>query len=862
MVFDEGAAVSRAVFEDPDRFVAVLDADGAVRALNDAGADALGVDDAAAVEGSRLWGLPWANPETTRREVQRAVRAAADGGEYASFEAAFRPRGDAVDAPSVQWAFRVQPAFGGDGAADDDDDNDHDSAGRLVVQGDVRREREQLAEELRASEELHRVTLNNMTDTVLVTDEDGAFTYVCPNVHFIFGYTAEEIHGFGTIDELLGGDPADAESLAEDGVATNVEWTATDADGDEHALLVNVREVSIQGGTRLYSCRDVTKRKQREEALAQLQETSRELLYAGTATEAATRVVEDGTAALPAGGIAVYQFDRGENRLYPVAAADELDAAVSSVGDVRLDQQTPVSAAFVDDRAVDAGDDDWEGGGGGSEDPVAGLADWTAIPTGDHGVLLAATADGGAAAGGVGAGIARLLAATLEAALDRLDREAELRERDQRLQAQNRRLSEINRVNEIIREVDAALVDADSRADIETAVCERLTAEDRFAFAWVGDATAHGGRLDPREWAGGDSTYLDEVDLSTDEPASSSSSSSTPEPAVRTATSRSVTLVSNVADRLREADWPASALAREYDSVLSVPLVYDDVLFGTVTVYDTEPNAFSETVRAVFAELGETVGAAISSVQRKAALQGDSSVRLTYELRDRSWLLGRLAADLDCRLTAQSEVSGSDGGTRVVVAVSGADAADVVAAATGLVDVSDGEVVRATGGGDGSDSNSSSSSSSGGGEDGLVSLALRDGLPTAALTEYGAVRRRLVAGPEAAELGVEAPDAATVRAVDRLLAEQFADVELTARRQQPRASERRDERSSPLTERQAEVAQVAYHSGYFDADRDVTGRDVAETLGISHTAFYDHVRRIEKQLFDAVFDDPGGRWIE
>ncbi len=33
--------------------------------------------------------------------------------------------------------------------------------------------------ELRASEELHRVTLNNMTDTVLITDDEGKFTYVC-----------------------------------------------------------------------------------------------------------------------------------------------------------------------------------------------------------------------------------------------------------------------------------------------------------------------------------------------------------------------------------------------------------------------------------------------------------------------------------------------------------------------------------------------------------------------------------------------------------------------------------------------------------------------------------------------------------
>ncbi|MDL0120242.1 bacterio-opsin activator domain-containing protein [Halobacterium salinarum] len=820
MVSDDHQPVSAPVFNDPDRFVAVVDADGVVLSANDAAADAA-TTPAAALQGRRLWGLPWANPTATRHEVQRAVRAAAND-EYASFDAAFEtqhtPAASGRDAePSVQWAFRVQPVPNDD---------------RLVVQGDVRREREQLAEELRASEELHRVTLNNMTDTVLVTDDDGTFTYVCPNAHYIFGYTAEEIRAFGTIDELLGCDPVGGDSLSRNGVVTNVECTATDANGDQHTLLVNVREVSIQGGTRLYSCRDVTTRKQREDALAQLQETSRDLLYAGTATEAATRVVDDGTAALPAGGIAVYRFDRHENRLYPVAAADNLAAAVEDVGELRLDDRSPVGTAFVADRVVDSGaEGEWDAG------VAAGLAEWTALPIGDHGVVLAGTDRGRSddALGAVGIEIARLLAATLEAALDRLDREAELRERDQRLQAQNRRLSEINQVNEIIREVDGALVDADSRADIETAVCERLTAGDRFAFAWVGDATAHNDHVTPRAWAGDASSYLDEAALS---PTASGVS----EPAVRTAADRSVTLVPNVADRRRDADWPAAALAHGFNSVLSVPLVSDDVLFGTVTVYDTAPNAFSETVRAVFAELGQTVGAAISSAQRKAALDGDTTVVVTYAVRDQSWLLGRLAADFDCQLTVESEVAGSTGDTRVVVSVDGADPDAVVAGATALVDVISGDVVQATG------------------DSGVVSLSLRTGLRSRALAAQGVTRRQLTATPESGTLVAAAPDAATARAADSLLADAFASVDVTARRRQQSSAD--DAQGPSLTERQVEVAQVAYHSGFFDPSHAVSGAVVAETLGISNTAFYDHVNRIESKVFDAVFDDPGCSWVE
>jgi len=77
----------------------------------------------------------------------------------------------------------------------------------IIVEGVDITERVDLDRDIRQSEKLHRVTLNNMTDTVLITNEAGEYTYVCPNVHFIFGYTADEIHEQETIDDLLGKEP-------------------------------------------------------------------------------------------------------------------------------------------------------------------------------------------------------------------------------------------------------------------------------------------------------------------------------------------------------------------------------------------------------------------------------------------------------------------------------------------------------------------------------------------------------------------------------------------------------------------------------------------------------------------------------
>ncbi|WP_164974859.1 bacterio-opsin activator domain-containing protein [Halegenticoccus tardaugens] len=116
-------------------------------------------------------------------------------------------------------------------------------------------------------EEHYRIALENLTDTVFVTDDEGAFTFVCPNVHFIFGYTADEVAEMGTVDALLGENPISTEGLEETGERSDVERTVTDKAGDEHHLWITVRPVSVGDGAVLYVCRDVTDRTAREREL-------------------------------------------------------------------------------------------------------------------------------------------------------------------------------------------------------------------------------------------------------------------------------------------------------------------------------------------------------------------------------------------------------------------------------------------------------------------------------------------------------------------------------------------------------------------------------------------------------------------
>jgi GAF domain-containing protein len=429
--------------------------------------------------------------------------------------------------------------------------------------------------------------------------------------------------------------------------------------------------------------------------------------------------------------------------------------------------------------------------------------------------------------------LADLLAATAEAALDRRSRESQLREQERRLQRQNDQLARLNRTNETIREIDQALVRAETREEVDYAVCEHLTGDDRFSFAWIGTVDRATDVVEPRAWAGAEQGYLDSVTFAVG-PADA-------EPAGRTAATGAVTTVSNVAADLRAEPWRTDAISRDFLSVVSIPLVYNDLSYGVLTVYAGERDAFDETSRTVLQELGETVAAAISAIERKNALLAPTVTRVEFATDDQSFVLSRLAREADCTLSYRGGVQQTAEGSHVFVTVEDGSVERVERAAADLVAVED--VHQISDGGSGS----------------ILRLALSQPFPALELADHGAVFRRASASPETTTLVVDVPESVAVRRIADLVRERFADVELRSKGTVDQASEY-DVTSrllDRLTDRQLDVIQTAYYSGFFESPRESTGEDVAETLGISSTAFYGHVRSVQRKLFATLFDELG-----
>jgi len=665
-----------------------------------------------------------------------------------------------------------------------------------------------------------------MTDTVLVTDDAGRFTYICPNVHFIFGYSAAEVREMETIDELLGRDLFDPAALAAEGVLSNLDCPVTDKYGEAHHLLVNVREVDIQGGTTLYSCRDITTRKRREDSLTALHRTARNLLYEETSEGIGRRVVDDAAEILEYPLSAVYAFDTDRSILTPVATSADLDRLAGSLPEVEATGRSHLGRAFVegDSRFIDDVQVTEETA---LTDSFASAA---YVPLGDHGVFVVGT-EHQQAFSDVSRELTELLAATTEAALDREAREHTLREQERELQRQNRRLSRLNQINEIIRSIDRAVLEAESRDEIETAVCERLTAA-RFEFAWIGEPDSTTATLTPRAWSGTHEGYLDSIDLRYGD--------GNPEPACEAVDTRTAAVVHNVAEGFRREAWRTEALQRGFQSVVSVPLAYDEFLYGVLTVYLDDRADSAEGIVEVLEELGKTVASAISAVERKNALLSTASTEVEYEIADPTFPLIRLSESLEAPLASEGPLQRSAAGVFLFTRIDAPDTAAIQEAAESLTAISDFQHIRSEA------------------DHAVVRLEVSRPFIALSLVDHGVTIQEIRVAEGTARFVIRVPDGISLQTVDQVFRNAFTDPQLVSKHQiEGEAGVASASILDALTDRQLEVLQAAFHAGYFESPRGSTGEEVAEALGISAPGFYNHIRAVERKLFTRMIEDSG-----
>ncbi|WP_247002457.1 PAS domain-containing protein [Halosolutus gelatinilyticus] len=570
------------------------------------------------------------------------------------------------------------------------------------------------------------------------------------------------------------------------------------------------------------SIQDITEQKEREFALESLHETTRGLLGAETEDEIAELVVDAAEDALGVPSVAVYLLDADSNRLEPTAFTP---------GFVELCEGAPAAAtresvlwdAFI--RGAATSFTDSRVFGEASEDGLA-------IPIGNHGVFV--VADRSSPIDAEVRQLVETLVATTVAAFDRLESEVALRKRDVELNAQNRRLRQHQQITDIIRRIDQSLIGADSREEIEAAVCERLVEAENVAFAWIGAYDASGTELAARTWAGTGEGYLDAVTLA--------DATTGADPAAIAAREERPIVVPNVVEGLKTEEWRKRALADGFHAVASVPLSFDEYFYGVLAVYAGEPNMFNDLERTVFAELGENIANSINAVEARQALHTDVAVEVTLRFDESDAFLATVAREADTTIEYEGLATHSDDETRLFFTAGG----DPTAVATALDDiliVTDHWLVTRSP------------------DRALFGATVAGEVVASRLVRHGGSPQSIRATPSEMTVVVDVPTTVDVREFVEMLRERYPSVELTGRHDTRRDERLRQQRVTSLvetlTDRQREILQTAYLAGFFEWPRESTGEDVAEMLDVSQPTVNRHLRLGQRRLFEQLFGSVG-----
>ncbi|WEL29454.1 Signal transduction regulator [Haloferax volcanii] len=399
----------------------------------------------------------------------------------------------------------------------------------------------------------------------------------------------------------------------------------------------------------------------------------------------------------------------------------------------------------------------------------------------------------------------------------RAEHEAAIRNREAQL-------DRLNRTNELLRDVDRALIDARTRDEIEQTVCdvvadahEAAVVLRRTAAGTLRCTAAAGHGLDP---AGVDLDFVDEafgVDGAVEDGF----------------------VFEDISEAHRAAVLGDDADDLDAVSALCVSIDYRETMYGALVVYD-ETDGFDDESAGLFSDLGATVGNGINATQSKRLLNGDSVVELEFQVGRDAGVLARLSAALDCQLSLDG-VTRLDDGLACFVSVAGASGSDAVAAAVDADGVSQARVV-----------------SEGDGES-VVELRTDAEAALSTAIDHGASVEQLTLSEGTGSLALRVAADADHGALVEAVATAAPGVSVVAKREVERSVQSSDSfrraLDSKLTDRQRTVLETSLVSGYFEWPRGSTAEEVADSLGISPPTLHEHLRTAERKLIETYFDE-------
>jgi hypothetical protein len=403
----------------------------------------------------------------------------------------------------------------------------------------------------------------------------------------------------------------------------------------------------------------------------------------------------------------------------------------------------------------------------------------------------------------------------------RKEAEFEIKRRIEEVETERRNLERLlERIDGLLEDVTRVLVRATTREGIGEAVCDRLTDDDAYDAAWIGERAPAANEVVPEAWAG-------------IEPDGDGGSDDTgADPTVRALETGAAQFASDADDATRRDGADGVGM------VGAIPLVSGETTYGVLTVHAAEPDAFDEHERVVLESIGRAIGSAYSALESRRILTADTAVELEFAIAGDDLFFVDLSARADCRFSYEG--SARNDAPLLFFTVDGADPGTVRELASESADVADVALLT----GDGST--------------GLFEFRPAGPSLVTTLADRGARVLSMNAESGHGRVRVTVPGGVSPRSVRALFAERCPSAELVASREYKRPPrtdvEYRRSVAENLTDRQLLALQKAYVSGYFDPKRRITGSEIAESMGISRSTFHQHLRAAERKLLGEFFD--------
>ncbi|UPV73439.1 GAF domain-containing protein [Halorussus limi] len=679
--------------------------------------------------------------------------------------------------------------------------------------------------------ERYETVVETLWDGVYALDEDERFVMANRRFLDMTGYDREEL--LGRPIHLVHG-----ESVNE--VAAESSSTVATSDPEGATLEFDLRRkdgetIPVESRFGPYGpddryawtgvTRDVSDRKRFEETLKSLHDSSRELLGAKSREEVGEIAANAATDVLDLPGVIVYRHDAADGRLRPAERSVEADFMRDEFPDVSADDSTITGSAFVGGDPVHH-DDVLDAPNLGVDPDGTRMRAGSFVPMGDHGVLVVGSREPGEFDHRTRQ-LVELLAANAEAAYDRVARETQLvRHREQ--------LTALNNLNAVVRDINEALVQQSTREQVEQVVCDRLADAESYEFAWFGTVDTQSETVELTAEAGVEN-YLDGVEISIDPDDATARG-----PTGRAVRTEEMQVTGDVFEDPDYESWRDHARVHGFRSSAAIPVTYEDTLYGVLNVYADRVGAFEGDERRVVRQLGEVVGHAIASIERKRALMSDEMVELEFRIRDVFESVGLPESEGTISFDRAVPV-GDD-----VFIEYGTATNDAIETLTALPEQlpywEEVTPVRE--------------------QFGTTTFEAR-------LTEPPVVSMVASAGGYIESASIEGgdyhmtlhfPPTVDVRSVVERVRDAYPTVEVVTRRQVSRTSEslrRLDEvLTDEMTDRQRTALETAYFAGFFEWPRESSAQDVAESLGVADATFHQHVRLAENKLLGALFEQP------